>query len=147
MPLDPSFVGKTYPPTAPYEVGREKLREFAAAVGARDPVHHDVEAARTLGHPDLVAPPTFSVIIAIPLCQRILEEDLGVEYSHVVHGEQRFRYTRPMYAGDQLTCVFTVEDIVARGGLDFVTTRVDVSTGSGDPVVSVWCKLVVRGEG
>lgn len=147
MPLDPAFVGKTYPPTPVYEVGREKIREFAEAVGARDPVHHDPAAARAHGHPDLVAPPTFPVVIAMPAGQRVVEADVGVEYSRVVHGEQRFRYTRPVYAGDRLRCVCSVEDITSRGGHDFLTTRIDLSTESGEPVVSVWSKLVVRGEG
>jgi acyl dehydratase len=146
MPLDPSFVGKTYPPTAPYEVGREKIREFADAIGARDPMHHDPEAARALGHPDVIAPLTFPVIIALAAGQQVVEPDVGVEYSRVVHGEQRFHYTRPVHAGDRLRCVCMVEDITSRGGHDFLTTRTELATDAGEPVVSVWCKLVVRGE-
>ncbi|WCN80905.1 MaoC family dehydratase N-terminal domain-containing protein [Micromonospora sp. LH3U1] len=147
MPLDPSFVGRTYPPTAPYQVGREKIREFASAIGATDPVHHDPEAAQALGHPDVVAPPTFPVIITMAASSQIIEDPaLGVDYSRVVHGDQRFAYTRPVIAGDELVCTNIIEDVSNRGGHGFLTTRTDVSTVGGEPVVAVWSKIVVRGE-
>lgn len=148
MPLDPSFVGRSYPATEPYLVGREKIREFATAIGATDPAHHEVAAARALGYPDLLAPPTFPVVITMAASQQIVEDPaLGVDYSRVVHGDQRFRYVRPVVAGDELVCVNTVEEIVSRGGHDFLTTRTDVTTPAGESVVTVWSKLVVRGEG
>ncbi|MER5337629.1 MaoC family dehydratase N-terminal domain-containing protein [Micromonospora sp. NPDC002717] len=148
MSLDPSFVGRTYPPTAPYQVGREKIREFATAIGAADPAHHDPEAARALGHPDVVAPPTFPVVVSMAASQQIIDDPaLGVDYSRVVHGDQRFAYTRPVVAGDELVCVCVVEDVSSRGGHDFLTTRTEVGTSTGEPVVTVWSKLVVRGEG
>lgn len=147
MPLDPSFVGRTYPPTAPYQVGREKIREFATAIGATDPAHHDPEAARELGYPDVVAPPTFPVVITMAASRQIVDDpDLGVDYSRVVHGDQRFAYTRPVVAGDELVCVNTVEAISHRGGHDFLTIRTEVSTAAGESVVTAWSKLVVRGE-
>jgi acyl dehydratase len=147
MALDPSFVGRTYPPTDAYEVGREKIREFARAVGATDPAHTDPAAARALGHPDVVAPPTFPVVLTMSAGAQIIDDPaLDIDYSRVVHGDQKFAYTRPVYAGDRLTCVCTVEEITSRGGHDFVTTRTDVATEDGEPVVTAWSKLVVRGE-
>ncbi|WP_174535990.1 MaoC family dehydratase N-terminal domain-containing protein [Micromonospora chalcea] len=147
MSLDPSFVGRTYPPTAPYQVGREKIREFATAIGATEPAHHDPEAARSLGHADVVAPPTFPVVVTMAASQQIVEDPaLGVDYSRVVHGDQRFAYTRPVVAGDELVCVSTIEEVTTRGGHGFLTTRTDVSTVDGEPVVAVWSKIVVRGE-
>jgi acyl dehydratase len=147
MPLDQSFVGRSYPPTPPYQVGREKIREFATAIGATDPAHHDPEAARALGHADVVAPPTFPVVVSWAALRSLIDEpDLGLDFSRVVHGDQRFAYTRPIVAGDELVCASTVEEITSRGGHDFLTTRTDVRTAAGDPVVSVWAKLVVRGE-
>jgi acyl dehydratase len=146
MPLDQSFVGRTYPPTPPYEVGREKIREFADAVGARHPAHRDLAAARAHGHPDLLAPPTFPIVVTMPAGRQIIDDpELGMDYSRVLHGDQRFRYNRPIYAGDKLTCVCTVEEITSRGGHDFITTRADVSV-HGQLVVTAWSKLVVRGE-
>ena len=148
MPLDQSFVGRTYPPTAPYQVGREKIREFAKAIGATDPLYLDPEAARASGYADVVAPPTFPVVLTMAASRQIVDDpELGVDYSRVVHGDQRFAYQRPVVAGDELVCVNTVEEIMSRGGHDFMTTRTDVSTSAGEPVVSVWAKLVVRGEG
>ncbi|GIM81901.1 MaoC family dehydratase N-terminal domain-containing protein [Salinispora arenicola] len=147
MSLDPSFVGRTYPPTAPYQVGREKIREFATAIGAAEPAHHDPAAARALGHPDVVAPPTFPVLVTMAASRQIIEDpDLGVDYSRVVHGDQRFAYTRPVVAGDELVCANTIEDVSTRGGHGFLTTRTEVTTPAGEPVVTVWSKIVVRGE-
>jgi acyl dehydratase len=148
MPLDPSFVGRTYPPTAPYQVGREKIREFARAIGADDPAHHDPSAARERGYPDVVAPPTFPIVVSMSSGQLIVDDpELGIDYSRVLHGDQRFSYTRPVVAGDELVCVSSVEEIVSRGGHDFLTTRTQVATTAGEPVVTVWSKIVVRGEG
>ncbi|ASW53515.1 MaoC family dehydratase N-terminal domain-containing protein [Plantactinospora sp. KBS50] len=148
MPLDPSYVGRSYPPTAPYQVGREKIREFATAIGATDEAHHDVDAARALGHADLVAPPTFPIVISMASGNQVFTDpELGLDYSRVVHGDQRFVYARPIVAGDELVCVSGIEEITSRGGHDFLTTRSELSTVSGEPVVSVWSKMVVRGEG
>lgn len=147
MPLDPSFVGRSYPPTAPYQVGREKIREFATAIGATDPAHHDPEAARALGHPDVVAPPTFPVVMTMAASRQIVDDpELGVDYSRVVHGDQRFAYVRPVVAGDELICVNHIEEVTTRRGHGFLTTRTEVATAAGEPVVTVWSKIVVRGE-
>lgn len=147
MPLDPSHVGRTYPPTAPYEVGREKIREFADAIGADSPLYRDREVARAHGHPDVVAPPTFAVLITMAAGRQIDEDPLlGIDVRRIVHGEQRFEYTRPVYAGDRLRCVCVIQEISSRAGHDFLTSRIDVSTETGELVVTAWSKLVVRGE-
>ena len=146
MPLDPSFVGRSWPATPPYLVGREKIREFAAAIGATDAEYHDPEAARAAGYPDVVAPPTFPVVVTMAASRQIVADPaLGLDYSRVVHGDQRFAYTRPVVAGDSLVCVNTVDEITSRGGHDFLTTRTEVTTEAGEPVVTVWSKLVQRG--
>jgi acyl dehydratase len=146
MALDQSFVGRVYPPTEPYEVGREKIREFAAAVGDPNPVYRDPAAARKLGYPDVIAPPTFAIIVTSRAAhQVIMDPELGVDYSRVVHGEQRFQHVRPMHAGDALTVVVTVESIRSAAGNDIVTTKGDVSTVDGEPVLTALNTLVVRG--
>src|ERR671937_2412177 len=100
MPLDLTFVGRSYPPTAPYQVGREKIREFAVAIGATDPAYHEPEAAKALGHPDVIAPPTFPFVVAGVGLQLLIDDPgLGLDFSRVVHGEQRFSHTRPVRAG------------------------------------------------
>jgi acyl dehydratase len=147
MPLDPSYVGHTYPPTGPYRVGREKIREFAAAIGATDPACVDPEAARALGHPDVIAPPTFPILLTAAGTRLMIDDpDLGLDFSRVVHGDQRFSYTRPVYAGDLLTTTTTIEEITSRGGHAFLTTRSEVTAEGGEPVVTTWSKLVVRGD-
>ena len=147
MPLDSSFVGRSWPATPPYLVGREKIREFAAAIGATDAEYHDPEAARAAGYPDVVAPPTFPVVVTMAASRQIVADPaLGLDYSRVVHGDQKFAYTRPVVAGESLVCVNTVDEITSRGGHDFLTTRTEVTTEAGEPVVTVWSKLVQRGE-
>lgn len=147
MPLDQSFTGRSYPPSAPYQVGREKIREFAVAVGATDPLHHDVEAAKAAGYADVVAPPTFPIVITMAALGVIMfDPELGVDFSRVVHGDQRFAYERPVVAGDELVVVNHIEEITSRAGNDFLTTRQEVHTTAGELVVTAWQKTVVRGE-
>jgi acyl dehydratase len=146
MPLDPSFVGRSWPPTEPYLVGREKVREFARAIGATNPEYHDPEAARAIGYPDVVAPPTFPIVITMATSHRIVTDPaLGIDYSRVVHGDQKFAYSRPVVAGDALVCVNSIEEITERGGHGFLTTRTEVSTVDGEHVVTAWGKMVQRG--
>ena len=108
MSVDPAIAGRVYPPSAPYQVGREKIREFAAATRATHPAHHDVEAAKALGYTDLVAPPTFAVLLAQRVEAQLVEDPAaGIDFSRVVHGEEKFRHHRPIVAGDELTGVLT----------------------------------------
>src|SRR3954453_14117089 len=103
MPLDQSFIGRSSPPTEPYLVGREKIREFARAIGAADAEYHDPEAARAIGYADGGPPPTFPVVITMAAGRQIVEDPgLGLDYRRVVHGDQKFAYQRPVVAGDAL---------------------------------------------
>jgi acyl dehydratase len=147
MPLDPGYVGRSFPPTVPYTVGREKIREFAQAIGAEDAVHLDAAAAASLGHPDVIAPPTFPIVVTAPTMQQMIDDPgLGLDFSRVVHGDQRFTYVRPVHAGDILTCVCTVAEITERVGHGFLTTRTEITDATGELVVTATAKLVVRGE-
>jgi len=144
--LQESFVGRKYPPTPPYEVGREKIREFADAIGDPNPAYRDAEAARALGHPDVIAPPTFGIVVSMrAAAQVIADPELGLDYSRVVHGEQRFVLARPVRAGDQLSVTVTVEDIRTAAGNDIITTRGDAATLDGEPVFTAYSTLVARG--
>lgn len=148
MPLDASFVGRVYPPTEPYLVGPEKIREFADAIGDAAPACRDRAAAQALGHPDVIAPPTFAILLTLKAGhQVIMDPDLGIDYSRVVHGEQAFEHRRPIRAGDELQVVVTVEDIRSAAGNDIVSTRAEVSTVGGEPVCTATSKIVVRGAG
>lgn len=145
MPLDPSFVGRSYPPTPPYEVGREKIREFAEAVGDTNPAYTDPEAAKALGHPDVIAPPTFPFIISYRAAAQVVQDpELGLDFSRVVHGDQKFSYTRPVRAGDRLSVTVTIDAIKSLAGNDILTVRGEVQDDSGEQVVTALMTLVAR---
>jgi acyl dehydratase len=144
--LNPEFVGREYPPSASYVVGREKVREFATAIGDENPVFHDPVAARALGYADVLAPPTFAVIMSMQASGVVVRDpELGLDYSRVVHGEQRFEYARPIVAGDELVVSVTIEAIRSMAGNDILTTRGDVTTIAGERVVTTMSTLVSRG--
>jgi acyl dehydratase len=146
MVVNPEIAGRSYPPGPAYEVGREKIREFAEAVGAGHPAHRDPAAAQALGYPDVIAPPTFAVIAAQRCeAQLIVDPESGIDYSRVVHGEERFHHHRPITAGDRLVGTLVVESVKQAGGHAMLTTRVDLATEQGEPVSSVTSTLVVRG--
>jgi acyl dehydratase len=148
MALDQSFVGRVYPPTAPYEVGREKIREFAESVGDGNPAYVDPDAAKALGHPDVIAPPTFVFSLTFKAaCEVIGDSQLGLDYARVVHGDQKFAYRRPLRAGDRLTVTSTIEAIKSLAGNDIIDIRGEVHDESGEHVVTAWTKLVSRAAG
>lgn len=145
--MNPELIGRTYPPSRPYLVGREKVREFARALGLSDPVHLEVDAARARGFSDVVAPPTYAIRLSMAAAERVvMDPDLGLDYSRVVHGDQRFEYRRPIVAGDELVCSVTIEGIRSAAGNDILTTRADITTVSGELVVTSHSTLVARGS-
>jgi acyl dehydratase len=116
-------------------VGRERIREFAAAVGERSPLCHDVEAARAAGYPDLVAPPTFPVVFTMPQVEKFLREpDFGWRFEGTVHGDQKIEFHRPIHAGDELVTVVRVEGLRTRAGIHMLTVRCAVTSVEGEPV-------------
>ena len=147
VPLDQSFIGRTYPPETSYEVSREKIREFADAIGDTNPVYRDPEAARAAGYPDVVAPPTFLTIINLASINSIVTDpELGLDYSRMVHGDQGFSYTRPIHAGDVLRLTTYIDHIMARAGNDFISLRADITDAAGERLCTTRAQLVVRGE-
>ena len=148
MGVNASFAGREYPPEGVYEVGREKIREFAEATsgGEAHPAHTDPEAARALGYPDVVAPPTFAVIVAQRSDARLVRDpEAGIDYSRVVHGEQRFAHHRPIVAGDRLVATLHVDGVRGAGGHSMVTTRSEIATEGGEAVCTATSTIVVRG--
>ena len=136
-----------YPPSPPYEVGREKIREFADAVGESSPVHRDPEAARAAGYRDVIAPPTFAIIVSLKANDVLVDDpELGLDYSRVVHGDQTFTHARPITAGDRLVVELHVDGITTRMGNDMLSIRAEIGTEEGEPVCTGRCTLVVRGE-
>ena len=145
MPLDPSFIGRSYPPTAPYEVGREKIREFAEAVGDANPAYTDREAAKALGYPDVIAPPTFPFVITYRAAAQVVQDpELGLDFTRVVHGDQRFVHTRPVRANDRLSVSCVIDSIKSLAGNDILSVRGEVHEESGEHVVTAFMTLVAR---
>ena len=145
--VNPDIQGRVYPPTQPYLVGREKVREFARAVLSNAPLHHDPEAARSAGYADVVAPPTFPIVVQdFTLQQLLADEDAAVDFSRVVHGDQRFSYSRPIVAGDELTGTMTVTSVKQLGGNSMVTSSTEIVDAQGAHVVTAISTLVVRAE-
>ncbi|MEI5584743.1 MULTISPECIES: FAS1-like dehydratase domain-containing protein [unclassified Agromyces] len=147
MPVNPELQGRVFAPTAPYLVGREKVREFARAVFASNPVNLDVDAARAAGYDDVVAPPTFAVVVQEhTLAQLLAEPDAGIDFSRVVHGDQRFTSSRPIVAGDELTATLTVSGVKTLGAHSMVTAESVITDAAGAHVVTAISTLVVRGD-
>jgi acyl dehydratase len=148
MPVNASFVGRSYPPTPPYHVSREKIREFATAINDPNPAYHSTEAAQALGYRDVVAPPTFAVVVSMKASsQFVTDPEAGVDYSRVVHGEQKFVHVRPIQADDELTVTLTIDEIRVAAGNELITTRGEIHTLDGELVSTAYSTIVVRGPG
>jgi acyl dehydratase len=144
--INKDYVGRTFPATAPYEVSRVKVAEFADAIGDPNPVFHDRAAAQAAGYPDVVAPPTFAVVVAMASSRTAVgDPGLGLNYAMVVHGEQRFDYSRPLRAGDVVTAQSTISAIREVGSITMLTTETQIRTVDGDHVCTGFSTLVERG--
>jgi acyl dehydratase len=146
MAINRDYLGRTFPAGPPYEVSRVKIAEFADAIGDPNPVYRDQAAARAAGFGDVIAPPTFPIVVSMASSSRALAEpDLGVNYAMVVHGEQRFEYARPLRAGDVVTAQSTITDIREVGRNSLMTTVTQISTVDGEHVCTAYSTLVERG--
>ena len=148
MALNTEFVGRVYGPSEPYEVSRVKIADFANAIGEPSELCRNREAAQKAGYPDVIAPPTFAIVISM-VSTAVLQAEpgLGLDYSMVVHGEQNFAYSRPLHAGDVVVATSTVESIRAVGGMSMMVTSTDISTVDGEHVCTARSMLVERGAG
>jgi acyl dehydratase len=144
--VNQDYAGRSFPATQPYEVSRVKIAEFADAIGDPSPVYRDRDAAVAAGYPDVIAPPTFPIVVTMAASgQAIADPGLGINYALVVHGEQRFSYARPLRAGDVVTAQSTIETIKTLGRNVVMTTRTEVRTVSGEQVCTAFSTLVERG--
>jgi acyl dehydratase len=144
--INKDYVGRTFPVTAPYEVSRVKVAEFADAIGDPNPVFRDRAAAQAAGYPDVIAPPTFAVVVAMASSRTAVgDPGLGLNYAMVVHGEQRFDYSRPLHAGDVVTAQSTISAIREVGSITMLTTETQIRTVDGEHVCTGFSTLVERG--
>jgi acyl dehydratase len=143
VPVNTAAVGKTFPATV-YAVGREKIKEYALAVGERDPLHLDVAAARAAGHRDLVAPPMFAVVYSAPsVAPAIFDPEVGINFAMMVHGGQEFEWGPLVIAGDEITTTASVSEIYERAGNGFYVFRTESINQDGETVcVGTWTNIV-----
>jgi acyl dehydratase len=144
--INPEYAGRTFDPSEPYEVSRVKIAEFAAAIGDASPQCRDRAAAQAAGYPDVVAPPTFAIVITASNSAALMADPgLGVNYAMVVHGEQSFSYTRPLRAGDVVVAQTTIESIRAVRSMTTMATVTELRTTDGEHVCTAHSTLVERG--
>jgi acyl dehydratase len=143
MAVKTEAVGKRYPPVI-YEVGREKIREYAHAIGATNPVHHDRDAALAAGYRDVVAPPMFCVVYSAPAVgPAVLDPEVGINFATMVHGGQEFVWGEPVCSGDEITTTTTVTDIHERDGKGFyVFESVSTNQDGAEVVRGTWTNIV-----
>ncbi len=146
MTLSTDAVGKSYPPNL-YAVGREKIREFAHAVGETNELYLEPEAARGAGFSDVVAPPMFAVVYSLPaVAPAVLDPEVGVNFARMVHGGQEFRWGPLVVAGDEISTTTTVSEIAERGGMGFYVFETSSVNQRGETVCTgIWTNIV-RGE-
>jgi acyl dehydratase len=145
MPVNTTAVGKTYDP-AVYAVGREKVREYARAVGETNPVYLDVDAARAGGYADVVAPPMFAVVYSAPsVGPLIFDPDIAINFAMMVHGGQEFEWGSPVVAGDEITTIARVKDISERDGRGYYVFETTSTNQRGEQVCRGTWTNIVRG--
>ncbi len=146
MAPDESLIGKTWP-VAEYEVGREKIREYANAVGEANPVHHDPAAAREAGFRNVVAPPMFCVVYSAPaMGPAILDSEIGINLAAMVHGSQEFVWGEPVCAGDVITTTPRFVDMSEKDGKTFyVFESTSVNQDGAETVKATWTNIVRGG--
>ena len=145
MPLNTQAVGKTYEPTL-YAVGREKIREYARAVGETNPVYLDLDAARAAGYDDLVAPPMFAVVYGGPAVgPALFDPEVGLDFARMVHGGQEFEWGPLVIAGDEISTVVSVKEISERDGRGFYIFESRSTNQRGEEVVRGTWTNIVRG--
>ncbi len=145
MAVDTSKIGKTYPPVD-YEVGREKIREYADAVGEESPIYRDRSAARAAGFRDVVAPPMFAVVYSSRvMAPALLDPELGINLMLMVHGGQEFVWGEPVCAGDTISTEASVKEIYEKDGKGFYVFESVSKNQDGDEVVRATWTNIVRG--
>ena len=144
--MNREMIGFAYPPSDTLLVTKERIAQFARALGDDNPIYFDDGAAKSAGHPTVCAPPTFPMVITMAAMEKSFHDPtLNMDYSRVVHSDQRFEYARPIRVGDQLVVTTIIEDIRSLGSNDIATFRTEVAA-DGEHVVTGWSKLVVRGD-
>jgi len=145
MALKTEAVGKEWPGTT-YQVGREKIKEYANALGIDNPVHFDVGAARAAGFRDVVAPPMFAVVYSSPaVAPAILDPEVELNFAAMVHGGQAFEWDEPACSGDEITTATKCLSIEEKDGKGFYVFETNSVNQDGAQVARGTWTLIVRG--
>jgi acyl dehydratase len=144
MALNRDFIGRAFPSPEPYEITRVKIKEFADAIGDLNPIYRDQDAAKAAGHPDVLAPPTFPIVLALG-GDSLDDPELGLNWAMVVHGEQRFEYRRPLRAGDVVTTESTIAGMRSIGRNERLEIQTVITTVEGEHVCTAHNVLIERG--
>ena len=146
MAINPDYEGRTFEPSEPYEGSRVKSAEFATAIGDSSPLCRDRAAAQAAGYPDVIAPPTFAIVVtSAGNAKLIADPGLGVNYAMVVHGEQSFTHSRPLHAGDVVVAQSTIESIKQVRSMTTMATVTEIRTVDGEHVCTARSTAVERG--
>ena len=131
-------------PAADYEVGREKIREYANAVGETAALHHDRDAARAAGFRDVVAPPMFAVVYSsAAIAPAIVDPEVGIDFARMLHGSQEFVWSEPVCAGDTITTAATLESVFEKGDKWFYVFATSSTNQDDQEVVrGTWTNIV-----
>jgi acyl dehydratase len=142
--VDTQAIGKRFP-AVEYAVGREKVREFASAVGETNPLHFDVAAARAAGYADVVAPPMFAVVYSSrSMARALFDPEVGLNFARMLHAGQEFVWGPPVVAGDDISTVATVADIDPRGERTFYVFESASTNQRGEAVCTgTWTNIVL----
>jgi acyl dehydratase len=143
VPVNESAIGKEYPAVS-YEVGREKIREYAHAIGATNRVHHERDAARAAGYRDVVAPPMFCVVYSAPaIAPAVVDPEVGINLAMMVHGSQEFAWSEPVCSGDEITTAARVTEAYEKDGRGFyVFETVSTNQDGAEVVRGTWTDIV-----
>jgi acyl dehydratase len=146
MAINREYLGRTFPVAPPYEISRVKIAEFADAIGDPNPLYRDRVAAQAAGFADVIAPPTLAIVVSMAgSAAAVADPGLGLNYAMVVHGDQRFEYSRQLRAGDLVTAQATITDIRDAGRNVLMTTKTEIVTVDGEHVCTAHSTLVERG--
>jgi acyl dehydratase len=145
MPLNQSLKGKEYQEVQ-VSVERDRVIRFCDAIGENDPIYRDEDAARAAGHPGQLAPPTFPTVMQIMTSgQVVMDQELGLDYSRVVHGEQEYEYRRPLVVGDVMKATPRIADIYAKKSNEYLVIEAEIKDQLGETVVVARSILLSRG--
>jgi acyl dehydratase len=148
LAINRDYAGRRFEPSEPYEVSRVKIAEFAHAIGDQNPIYRDRAAAQAAGFRDVVAPPTFAIVISmVGSSVALADPGLGLSYAMVVHGEQRFEYARQLQAGDVVTAQTTISNIRDAGRNTLLSTETEICTTEGELVCTAYSTIAERGGG